>query len=390
MSTIFVLGACAAAVKAAQEIQKKNSEDTVVLYSLDGSKPLNQDGIAAFLGKKKTLGELDYPTGDLKIETEQKISKVNLKRKRLYLENKEQVAFDQMVIAETGAWKFPEIKGTNKTGCFILKGRKNLEKILDQISLSEDIIFQSETPEGLACALALTKRERTVTLAYTGRSLLPGMTDPEMEAAFVAYCATQGLVVYPRVSIAEILGDAELKAVRLSSGKVLAAQCVLFPEARPDVRIFSEPPELRHGLLDINDKYETTVSGIYALGPCAQGDFLSTAEAEYHAGRLAQVLAVETPITEAPLKDFSLHLEGLHLARLGNLQGAEGVVEQVYWQKEPFIWKKFWVRHNCLQGVLLVNAPEDEAKLREYLTQRTPVEGQLAQFAIPEMAVKDT
>ena len=388
MSTIFVCGASFAGVKAAQDLQKKCPNDTVVLYSLDGSAPISQEGIKDVLANAKTMKAIECDCEGITVVTDQNVSRINLNRKRLYLESKEQIPFDQLVLTDTGSWRLPDIKGTNKNGSFVLKSRKDLEKFLDQVLLADDIVVQTDRLEGLLYALALTKRERTLSLVYSGKSMIPTNTDPEVQEAFVQWCESQNLKVYLQTTIDEILGDSDLKAVRLSNQKVLAAQCVLFTQARLDVRIFSEAPELRHGLLDVNDKYLTTVNDIYALGDAISVKTLTEAEQAQQAEQCANVMAGESFVAENVYAETIFQAENMSWAQLGKIETGDGITETVYFQKDPFVYKKFFVQHNGLKGAILVNCPEDQTRVQEYIQHAQPIEGKLDQFALPEVVAQ--
>jgi hypothetical protein len=69
----------------------------------------------------------------------------------------------------------------------------------------------------------------------------------------------KGIRVFSENAVEEILGDAEVKAVKLKSGKVLACDTVIFDEAKADIRMLSEPTLTDEDKICIEDCFKPPV-----------------------------------------------------------------------------------------------------------------------------------
>ena len=70
---------------------------------------------------------------------------------------------------------------------------------------------------------------------------MPDIFDEETGLLLKQILEGKGIRVFSENAIEEILGDVEVKAVKLKSGKVLASDAVIFDEAKADMRMLSEP-----------------------------------------------------------------------------------------------------------------------------------------------------
>ena len=85
----------------------------------------------------------------------------------------------------------------------------------------------------MACALSQLKKEVTVISSSTG--LMPDFFDEETGLLLKQILEGKGIRVFSENAIEEILGDVEVKAVKLKSGKVLGCDTVIFDEAKTDI-----------------------------------------------------------------------------------------------------------------------------------------------------------
>ncbi len=70
---------------------------------------------------------------------------------------------------------------------------------------------------------------------------MPDIFDEETGLLLKQILEGKGIRVFSENAVEEILGEVEVKAVKLKSGKVLACDTVIFDEAKADIRMLSEP-----------------------------------------------------------------------------------------------------------------------------------------------------
>ena len=109
----------------------------------------------------------------------------------------------------------------------------------------------------MACALSHLKKE--VTVVSSGAGLLPDIFDEETGLLLKQILEGKGIRVFSENAVEEILGEAEVKAVKLKSGKVLACDTVIFDEARADIRMLSEPTLTDQDQIAIEESFRPSV-----------------------------------------------------------------------------------------------------------------------------------
>ena len=246
MKKIVILGNSAAGVKAAEIIRASDQESEISIFSFDGGLPANRDLFPDFIAGALPYEEVLYRPKDfytkskINIMFDHSISRINLKKNKIFCEDKSQIDFDVLLITETPEPRFPDIRGANKQGVFSCYRLSAINEIIKTIPLVENIVIQSDTFYGLRIASALSRKGKEVVLVTSHAHLLSPYLDLEGAQFVMKALESKGLGVMTGATISEILGDGEAKAVRLTSGKVIAGDMVIFAETAEDLRLFSD------------------------------------------------------------------------------------------------------------------------------------------------------
>jgi len=130
--------------------------------------------------------------------------------------------------------------------------------------------------------------------------------------------------VFSENAVEEILGDVQVKAVKLKSGKVLACDTIIFDEAKVDMRMLSEPA--------LNDQDQIAV----------EASFRTTA------------------LPFAPVH-FGLNvLKGFYA---GWTKMPEGGREYLKFDGPQNLYKKIYAHGDALVGTVVFNSPQDNERL---------------------------
>ena len=164
--------------------------------------------------------------------------------------------------------------------------------------------------------------------------------DGAIEEKMVKYLEENGVRVIKENSVVEILGEGEVKAVRLSSGKVLAAQMAIFGDTFADLKLFNDSPlEKERGIL-VDESFKTNLEGIFAVDALAQKrsaqfSFATIASLEEE-GRVAglnmagEKTVFSPALAQTNVKLFSWTLDFKEQADgslQGTIEGEEGVLK---------------------------------------------------------------
>ncbi len=261
MKKIVAIGNSIAGVKALETIRSFDAECALTLFTLDGCYPYQQELFADYFLKKIKENKIFYQPKEfyehnrINVILQRQIARVNFKKKKIFTEEKDRIDFDFLIIADTNQVKFSDIKGTAKTGVFPLR-MMDMKKILAALPFVETVVIESSSAQGLRMAEAFKEQGKEV-------------------------------IVLDH-SVTEILGDSDVKAVRLKSGKVIAAEMVIFTEARPDLRLFADTELKIDQRILIDSSLRTNIEGVFAFPPVARfkeeqfntGDLTSTFKLE--------------------------------------------------------------------------------------------------------------
>ncbi len=228
-------------------ILSQNKEEQVTLFAPEGVLPYDRSSLPALAAGTVKEAEL-YQTAEVflatarpVVVTSEVLARVSVRRKYLTTEKKTQISYDRLVVVDTGNIILPPVKGHQKTGVFDCWRLSSVKAMLHYLLLSDTVTVVASNIQGLnmACALSLLKKE--VTVVSAGAGLLGDIFDEETGLLLKQILEGGQIRVFNDNAVEEILGDAEVKAVKLQSGKVLASDAVIFDEAQVDLRVLSEP-----------------------------------------------------------------------------------------------------------------------------------------------------
>ncbi|MFP4473501.1 MAG: FAD-dependent oxidoreductase [Candidatus Omnitrophota bacterium] len=271
MSHIVIIGQDLPAVQAAEQVRRDQPDWEISLVGLDGDEPYDPLKFPDLIAQSAQRRDVFACTADrlknLRIAhyTEQPVTRINLKRKTVSFQDKSRLEADVMILAGAPKYRFPDIKGTHRGGVYHMKMPADLDQLLKGILDLDTVFVQAESFYALRLALALSRRDKEVVICTSGTALVRDW-DEESGRCLAAFLETRGIRVMPACPISEVLGDQDVKAVRLSSGKVISAEAVIFDDARPDLRIYGDDIRLYDGRIAIDGWGRTSLENIYAAG----------------------------------------------------------------------------------------------------------------------------
>ena len=277
MKRILILGSSIAGVKAIEEIRRFEPDCEATILT-DGEYPYDRGLFAPVLAKEVDYKKIFYKPNDyyeknrVTVVTGKKIARINLKKCKVTTDDKEAYEGDVLIVTDAPGYKLPEIRGVNKNGVYTLQQLTDLNLILDFLPLIDTVLIQSDSNRGVSIAAAFLKRDKEVIWVVSSdqvaQDLLAADTTGKLAAAAPASPAggqENMLRVVAGNPIAEILGEGDVKAIRLKSGKVLATQVIIFPDAPVDFKVLTDPAVTTDGKIRVNEQFQTGIEGVFAL-----------------------------------------------------------------------------------------------------------------------------
>ena len=259
MKRIVILGNSAAGISAAEAVREKDKESKLSIVCAEPFFPYHRHKILSLLEGKIKERDLFYRDQDfyknnaIGLFPEKEVVGLNLKKKKLVFKDKDFIEFDKLIIATGTQVTLPHMKGIQKEGVVAINGLKDIKFILDTSPIVHTaiVVGEDEVAEEVARIMAGKKIE----VKYFGN------LSPSLEGV-------EAILDNP---IVEILGDSEVKAVRLSSSKVIGASLVIFSGPRqPRVDFLRDTDiKINKGIL-VDAHMRTHVPFVFAVGDVSE------------------------------------------------------------------------------------------------------------------------
>jgi len=325
-----------------ENILSQNKDEQVTLFSTEGVLPYDRALLPALVAAAATEQGM-YKTAEIflsayhpQVVTKEALNRISVKRRYLTTEKKTQIGYDRLVLVDTGHLILPNIRGHQRKGvfdCWRLSSVKELKKYLLLID-SVTVVVSNIQGLNMACAVSHLKKE--VTVVSSGPGLLPDIFDEETGLLLKQILEGKGIRVFSDNAVEEILGDAEVKAVKLKSGKVLACDAVIFDEAKADIRMISEPTLTDEDKICIEECFKPFVM---------------------------------------PFTPFHFGLNVLDGFCAGWTKLPQGGREYLKFDGPQNIYKKIYAHGDELAGMVIFNAPQDSERLLGILQSRDNIAG---------------
>jgi NADH oxidase (H2O2-forming) len=315
---IVVIGGSAAGIAAAITARRHYPEKSIILIRKE-EKVLIPCGIPYIFG---TLGKPEnnlIPDGVLQnnnIEliiseaVELHAKELNPKEKKVVLANGESVLYDKLIIATGSSPAVLPIPGFEKKNVFtIKKDVKHLQNLIDTLENVKDLVILGCGFIGVEFADECKKnRDINVTVVE--------MLDQCLQIVFGEgackccqeiedYLKGKGITIVTGTSIAEILGDEKITAVKLSNGQEIKADALIVGVGvRPNVELAKNAglATNKAGIV-VDTTMRTSDPNIFACGDCATKFSFFTGQPSTL--RLASIATTEARIAGANLYEIS-------------------------------------------------------------------------------------
>ena len=183
----------------------------------------------------------------------------------------ERVPFDRLVIASGASPRRLDVPGADLEGVFTLRTLADSSTIRELARSSSRAFVVGSNFIGLESAASLTQLGLEVTLCDRGRELFRALSCPPFSAHLDSVFRTHGVELLYEDEVAEIRGDGHVASVVTRGGVEREADFVVTGiGVTPNTGFLDGTRlEIDDGIV-VNERFETSVSGIYAVGDVAR------------------------------------------------------------------------------------------------------------------------
>jgi NAD(P)H-nitrite reductase large subunit len=337
MKKIVVLGNSITAIKVIEEIKFSGEDVEAVVISSENTFPYYRNLLNTLPGKKNQQNKILYRSNEeyqkekIGFIFDKAVTRINFKRNRLTLEDKEQIDYDVLLLSDLVRDPFYGVKGANKEGLYNLKRLSDMTALSKSLALIETLVVQSDSFAGLEMARAFCEIKKEVILLTSEKNILGNFLASDDALALEVILQEQGLRIMKDSQIVEILGDTQAKAIRLQTGKVFGCQAILTDCDLPDLRLFKETQLQCSQRVSVNTAHQTNFDNVFALD--AVCDTMKTSDWDVSQNYLqsvdqqsqiiaAKIIGKEFPIIPEHLFTWDFELKG-EVAKLSILAAKE-------------------------------------------------------------------
>lgn len=258
MKRIVVIGNSEAGISVVESIREKDKESSISIISNEPFMVYQRSKMLDLLeGKVKErdlfLRNNDfYKNNSVDLLLEKEIDSVSLNKKKISFKDSDSVEFDELFVASSAKVKLPNVKGIKKQGVVPVDGLSEVKTIIENLPIAHTVVIVGSDVTAFELARIISSKKVEVKLfADKDSSLQPA----------------DNIEVICDNPIMEILGEGDVRAVRLTSGKVIGASLVIYTGPKEaDVDFLKETDvKISNGIL-VDDQMRSSVPFVFAVG----------------------------------------------------------------------------------------------------------------------------
>ncbi len=297
-------------------------------------------------------------------------------------------SYEKLLVA-TGASSFiPPIKGADKRGVFALRSLADALAVLDYLPKHPRAIVIGGGLLGLETARALHQRGAEVEVVEFFDRLLPRQLDVPAAGLLKTQIEHRGIKVRLGVVSEEVLGEGEVRGLRLKGGSEIAADMIIISAGvRPNLDLAREAGLATGKGLIVDDYLRTSHPDIFAAGDGIEhrGTVYGIIPASFEQARVAAFnLLGQDKRYEGTVWSNTLKVAGLAVTSVGvAVPEGDPYREIKKISPEEGIYKKIVLRDDTLVGAIWMGTKKGATEISKAVLSRLKIGSQ------PEVLLED-
>ncbi|MFC1675307.1 NAD(P)/FAD-dependent oxidoreductase [Candidatus Omnitrophota bacterium] len=273
MKQFVIIGNSAAGVSCVEAIRERDKESKIIVISDEDYNSYCRCLISYFLAgdvkEEKIIlrPESFYKDNNVELKLNKKVIRVDPKKSRVVLEDKTQIAYDALLIASGAHPKMPDTPGIKKRGVFGLRTIKDALDISGLLITAKNTCVLGGGLVGLKAAYALHKRKSEVKVIVRSKQILSQIIDSEAAAIIQKRLEANGIEVILGEGVTEIIGNGDIRAVKLGSGKAIGTSLVVVGKGvAPNIELIKNSEIKFNTGIIASELLQSNIPNIYAAG----------------------------------------------------------------------------------------------------------------------------
>ena len=285
--------------------------------------------------------------------------------------------YDRLVLA-TGSRAFiPPIQGVDLPGVFTFRNLSDAEQLMARTVRSRHLVVIGGGLLGLETARALRRFNTRVTIIEQSARLMFNQLDDDCAALLQDHVERAGIEVQTGVRVERMLGEARLRGVQVSGGRIIDCDTVVIAAGiTPNIELAHACGlHTRRGVL-VDDHMRTSDEHIYAVGECAehrQTVYGLVAPGFEQAAVAAHILSGHVAEYSGSITATRLKVLGLPVLSVGAVETEWHRRVLVYRNRRAGVLRKVMLDGNRLDAAMSVGDWDEFSRIQEGVRNRRRV-----------------
>lgn len=361
-----ILGGGTAALQAAKAIRLRNAQASITMLSAEAELPYDRPMLTKNLfggvsnGAIASVPKEWYSENKIDLQLNSEIVRLDAEKKEVLLADGTAYPFDKCIYALGSHSFIPPIEGVALPQVVSIRSIADVEKVNELAKDAKHAVVIGGGVLGLEAAWELCRAKLNVTVLESAPVLLAGKADADTVEMLTAIAKEKGIDIKVGAKIAKISGTDAVEGVLLESGETIPADLVIVSTGvRANIEIAKAAGLQTDRAVMVNENMESSISGIYAAGDCAQygGANITLWPVAQEMGRIAGANAAGEALVYQPEPNgVNFHGMGTSLFSIGDVGTKADVSYKVVTIKDETkqTLEKLYFHHNILCGVILL------------------------------------
>lgn len=311
-----------------------------------------------------------YADNDIALMTGVEVKSLSARKRSARLATGETIAFDVCVLATGSEAIRLDMPGAKAAGVEVFRSLADIPRIINGAGKGPRAVVIGGGLLGIEAAYGLKLAGANVSLVHVMDRLMERQLDATGGALLRSALEAKGISVVLNAASERIEGATSVTALSFKDGSSIPASVVVMAVGvKPRIDLAAGAGlNCRRGFI-VDDRMETSISGIYAIGECAEhrGNVYGLVEPAYEQARIAaRVICGGDEIYEGTVLATNLKVSGVPVFSAGDFIG--GGSELITWNDEATgSYRKFVVKDDKLTGVVLVGDTADALWYRDLI-----------------------
>lgn len=384
---IVIIGAGIAGVSAVESIRSTAPDANITLISKDAELPYYRLNLTRYVAGEIGEDELWlhpeswYGENTIDLRRGQEAAAIRPEGHAVEIRNGERLEYDKLILTAGSHPFVPPFPGSTREGVVRFRTVDDARRIIAAAESGSRIVCVGGGILGLETAGGLAKRGADVTLLEGHGWLLPRQLCRSASPLLERHIEGLGVKLHKQVRIDEILGDEQVREVRLKNGDVLGADFVIISTGvRPNSHLArSAGLTVEKGIV-VDNHLRTSHPDVYAAGDLAehQGVLYGLWTPAQYQGSIAGLNAAGSDSEFGGIpRSTTLKVLGMDMFSIGEFEPADASYTCLEHEADVQ-YRRFVFRDNRLVGAILIGDTSLTAAVKSAIEDWTDLSKLLA------------